>query len=98
MGGSQTKTEEVILAQTAAGGADNIAHLETLKNHIGAINYTLLVICIILTLGGVYVAWRIYKKCHERLVDRRVNEFALQRYASLFRRERRQVEKSESVL
>lgn len=85
MGSSQTK-EEVIVPQNALGGNGNSASIEQLYYHASTGNYMLGIICILLIIGGIYIIGRLYRKCHGQWMQRELNEFALRRSASFFRR------------
>lgn len=86
MGGSQsTFKEELVLAQNAAGGGANSAHIEQLKYHVGITTYILMAICLILAVGALIVIYKMYKRYHENLIQRQLNEITLKRYASLLR-------------
>lgn len=80
MGGKQTKEEEVIIAQNAAAGSNN-ARVDQLMYNFSFLQTILLVLCILISLAVAIFMYRMYIKFHNRLIGRRLNEFALREYA-----------------
>lgn len=69
--GSTTSKEEVIIAQTAAGGS-NAATVT--QEQVTAVQTVLLFIAVCLALVIVGVAVRIYKRCHHSWVEDQLNQ------------------------
>lgn len=86
MGKPQSKVEETINNNLAVG-VDNSSHMQELKEHVSLTNCILIAIVTLLIIGALFIGYRIYKKCHGKLIQREVNEYALRRYASLLRRQ-----------
>lgn len=89
---SKEEKEEVIVVQNAAG----TAHVEQLKEHAGYTNNILTGIAIVLAIGLAVLLYRMYKRCHQELVQGHLNETSLRRYASLMRR--RQIELPDNII
>lgn len=65
MGKSESK--EVVIAQTAAGAGNQVS-LEDLRYHLSTTNILLLIFVVVATFFVIYIAFRIYRKCHLRWV------------------------------
>lgn len=81
MGGSSSK-EEVVIAQTAGAGS-NTAYTRQLHETTNAI---LIVICTILAIGLLVIIYKLYKRCHGKQIERRLDQLRLRRYSSILKR------------
>lgn len=77
------KSQEVVIAQNAAGGV-NQATTEEIQQHMSTTKILLCVIILFLCLGLLYLAYSTYKKCHLRWISRQINRATLR--DSFFRR------------
>lgn len=98
MGTTQSNTkEEVVIAQTAAGNGQNTAKTEQLLYHASTTNIILLIIALLLGIGGIFMVYKMYRRCHGKLVERQVNDLVLRRYASILRGQRKGTQPGEIV-
>ena len=74
----------MVIAQNAAAGK-NSAQVDQLMYHASTTNVVLIAIALLLALGGLIVVYRMYRRCHRRMVERHANDIVLRRYASIFR-------------
>lgn len=67
MGKQQSKEENIVIAQNAAGGTNN-APIDEFRFHMKTSSILLCVIVLCLILGVLYGVFRIYRKCHLRWI------------------------------
>lgn len=60
-------SKEIVIAQNAAGG-ENGSHMTDLNHHLSTANILTTVFIVIATLITLYLAFRVYRKCHLRWV------------------------------
>jgi hypothetical protein len=84
--GGQISKEEVVIAQSAGQTADgqNSATTQQSQQHVTT-NILLTIMCTVLLMGILVVAYKLAKKCHDKQIQRRLNEAQLERYASILR-------------
>lgn len=86
MGGSTSK-EEVVIAQTAGAGT-NLARTQQMHE---TTNTILVVISTILAIGLILIFYKLYKRCHAKQIERKLDQMTLRRYSSLLKRAQAQV-------
>lgn len=89
--------EDVVIAQTASGNGQNSAKTDQLLYHASISNIILLVIVLLLGIGGAFMAYKMYRRCHKRIVERQVGELVLRRYASVLRGQRKQAQQENTA-
>lgn len=88
MGYNQSKEEskeEIIVAETASGGNNN-AGIQQMNIHANTTNIILTIILCLMSLGFLYMIYRIYKKCHTKWMANEINRHALRRSITYLRR------------
>lgn len=72
MGGQNTKQEkeEIVIAQNAAGGEGNSAVIQEFQSHMSTIKIFVGIVCIIIILVAGVLAYRQYRKCHQKWIQR----------------------------
>lgn len=83
MGTTKSK-EQVIIAQ-ATGVGQTAAEVQQQQRH-DTTNYLLIVICTVMLIGALWALYKLTKKCHDKQIDRRLNDERLMRYSSILRR------------
>lgn len=76
MGTTQTKQEDVVIAQTASGGSNSTSVPE---EKFTTTNVLLGIITAILILAAIITLYRLFKRSQEALIDRRITLRELQR-------------------
>ena len=74
--GTTSSKEEVIIAQTAAGGSNTAT---VTQEQISTISAMLLFIAVCLAIVIIGVAVRLYRRCHQNWIEEKINQREVQR-------------------